>query len=189
MRIHEHTDTLLVLTGIPGRRVWMIVFTGFGLLLTGALAYVAYLLYKEYGGLVWPHLALGFGLLIAQGILWTGIITLALGRLTLILDTTQGTGEYRVRSPIVDAGTPCRFKLEHIDSIAIERSRECRPGRLGHAEEQAVVHRLRLRLTHPRRAITLDETENNQLVRLEELGKHVAEFLGKTPMKVDHSAR
>ncbi len=188
MRIHRQTDSLLVLTGIPGRRVWMIVLTGFGLLLTGVLIYFAHLFYKEHDGLAWPHLALSFGLLIAQVILWTGIITLALGRLTLILDSTLGTGEYRVRSPIVEAGTPCKFKLEHIDSVAIETSRESRPGRLNHAEEQAVVHRLRLRLTHPRRAITLDETENNQLARLEELAKQVAAFLGKTSVKVDESA-
>jgi len=188
MQIREQTESLLVLSGIPGRRVWMIVLTGFGVFLTAALVYFAYLFYREHGGFVWPHLALGFGLLIAQVILWTGIITLAVGRLTLILDTTLGTGEYRVRSPFVEAGTPCKFKLEHIDSIAVETSREGRPGRLDHAEEQAVVHRLRLRLTHPRRAITLDETENNRLARLEELGTRVAEFLGKTPVKVDYSA-
>ena len=188
MRIKQQTDSLLVLTGIPGRRVWMIVLTSFGLLLTGALLYFAYLFYKDYGGLGWPHLALSFGLLIAQVLLWTGILTLAFGRLTLILDTTLGTGDYRVRSPIVDAGMPCQFKLEHIDSLAIETSRESRPGRLDHAGEQAVVHRLRLRLTHPRRAITLDETENNQLARLETLATRVAGFLGKTPVKVDHSA-
>ena len=166
----------------------MIVLTGFGLFLTAALVYFAYLVYKAHGGLVWPHLALGFGLLIAQVIVWTGIITLAVGRLTLILDTTLGTGEYRVRSPFVEAGRPCKFKLEHIDSIAIETSRESRPGRHNHAEEEAVVHRLRLRLVHPRRAITLDETENDRLARLEELATHVAGFLGKTPAKVDHSA-
>lgn len=166
----------------------MLVLTGFGLFLTAVLVCFAYLFYKEHGGWAWPHLALGFGLLIAQVILWTGIITLAVGRLTLILDTTLGTGEYRVRSPIVEAGTPCKFKLEHIDSVAIETSRESRPGRLNHAEEEAVVHRLRLRLTHPQRAITLDETENNRLARLEELATHVAGFLGKTPVRVDHSA-
>jgi hypothetical protein len=188
MRIHEQTDSLLVLTGIPGRRVWMIVLTGFGLFLTGSLTFFAHLFYKEHGGLMWPHLALGIGLLIAQVILWTGIITLVFGRLTLILDTTLGTGEYRVRSPIVDAGRPCKFKLEHIDSIAIETSRENRPGRPNHVDAQAVVHRLRLRLTHPRRAITLDETENNRLARLEELATHVARFLGKTPLKVPYTA-
>ena len=188
MRIREQTDTRLVLTGIPGRRVWMLGLTGFGLVLTAVLLGFAYLLHKAHAGWVWPHLALGFGLLIAQGILWTGIITLAVGRLTLVLDTTLGTGEYRVRSPIVEAGTPCKFKLEHIDSIAIETSRESRPGTLNHAEEEAVVHRLRLRLNHPRRAITLDETENNRLARLETLANHVAGFLGKTPVKLDHSA-
>jgi len=168
--------------------VWMIVLTGFGLLLASALVYFGYLFYKEYDGLGWPHLALSVGLLIAQAILWTGIITLAVGRQALILDTTLGTGEYRVRSPIVEAEKPCKFKLQNVDSIAIETTREWRPGRLEHGEEEAVVHRLRLRLTQPRRAITLDETENHRMERLETLGKRIAGFLGKTLVQVDPGA-
>ena len=188
MRVLSQTDSRLVLTGIPGRRVWMIVCCGLGLFLTLAVGYFAYLLYRARGGLTLPHLPLAVGLLIAQGLFWTGAITLAVGRLTLVIDTTLGTGEYRVRSPIVEAGTSCRFKLDQIDSIVIETSRETRPGLPGHADDDATVHRLRLRLTQPRRAITLDETENNRLARLESLAGRVAHFLGTTPVRVDHDA-
>ena len=166
----------------------MFALVGLGSILTGAVAYFAHWVYQERGGPALPHLALGVGLLIAQVILWTGGITLAVGRQTLILDRTLDTGEYRVRSPIVEAGSPCKFKLQHIDSIAIETTRETRPGRLDHADEEAVVHRLRLRLTQPRRAITLDETENNRLDRLETLARCVAGFLGKTPVRLDRGA-
>jgi hypothetical protein len=182
MRIQKQTDSCLVLTGIPGRRVWMIVLCCFGLLLTVAVGYIAVVLYEERGVLTLAHLPLCIGLLIAQVIFWTGAVTLAVGRLTLILDTTPGVGEYRIRSPIVEAGKPCSFKLEHVDSIALEATNETRPGN----QMDATVHRVRLRLTRPRRAITLDETENNRLERLETLAKQVANFLGKTPVRVDH---
>jgi hypothetical protein len=188
MRVLEQTDSRLLLTGVPGRRVWMFTLVGFGLVLTASVAYFAHLIYQARGGLALPHIPLSIGLLIAQVILWTGGITLAVGRQTLILDTTLGTGEYRVRSPIVEAGKPCQFKLQNVDSIAIETTKEARPGRLDHSEEEAVVHRLRLRLTQPRRAITLDETENNRLERLETLAGRVAGFLGKTVVRVDHGA-
>jgi hypothetical protein len=188
MKLLSQTDLRLVLTGIPGRRVWMIVCCGLGLFLTVAVGYIANLLYEVRGGLTLPHLPLAIGLLIAQGLFWTGVVTLAVGRLTLVLDTTLGTGEYRVRSPIVEAGKPCRFQLEQIDSVVIETSRETRPGRPGHADEDVTVHRLRLRLTQPRRAITLDETENNRLARLESLAGQVADFLGKTPEHVNPDA-
>lgn len=188
MTLLSQTDSRLVLSGIPGRRVWMIACCCLGLLLTVAVGYFATRLYEDRGGLTLQHLPLAVGLLIAQGLLWTGVITLAVGRLTLVLDTALGTGEYRVRSPIVEAGKPCCFRLEHIDSIAIETSREARPGRAGYADEVVWVHRLRLRLTQPRRAITLDETENNRLARLESLAGHVAAFLGKTPDRVGPDA-
>jgi hypothetical protein len=188
MKVLSQTGSRLVLAGIPGRRVWMIVCCGLGLFLTVTVGYIANLLYKDRGGLSLPQLPLAIGLLIGQGLFWTGVVTLAVGRRTLILDTTLGTGEYRVRSPFVEAGKPCRFQLDQIDSIVIETSKEIRPGLPGHADDDATVHRLRLRLTQPRRAITIDETENNRLARLESLAEHVAGFLGRTPERVNCDA-
>jgi hypothetical protein len=165
----------------------MLVCAGCGLLLTAALAWFAHHIYDDCGGLAWPHLPLSVGLLIAQVILWTGVITLLTGRLTLVLDKTLGTGDYRVCSPIVDAGEPCTFKLEDIHTLAIETQTEERPGAADHSLHEVTVHRLRLRLNRPRRAITLDETENNRTARLEELADRVAAFLGTKPVRVDHA--
>ena len=64
-----------------------------------------------------------------------------------------------------------------IDSILIETSNEGGSDGEGFNNK---VYRLRLRLTRPRVAITLDETQNNRLARLELLAGRVAEFLGKT---------
>jgi hypothetical protein len=185
MKVKQQTNSRMVLTGIPGGRVGIIALTLLGILLTAGVGFFAVVIYKEYKGVAWPHLPLLLGFLIAQVLFWTGVITLAVGRLTLILDTATGTGEYRVKSPIVDAGSPCTFKLENVHSVTIETATESRPRRPGHASF-ATVHRARLRLNRPRRAITLDETENNQLHRLETVAQKVASFLGKTLERIDY---
>ena len=186
MHITEQTDSRLVLSGVPGRRIWMIFLTVLGLVLTGAVCFFSVALFNEFDGLGLPHIALAFGLLIAQGLFWTGAVTLAVGRLTLILDKTEGRGEYRVKSPILEAGRPCKFKLDDVDSLTVETTRERRPGREGHANHDATVHRARLRLKKPRRVIVLDETENNRLERVEGVAQPVAEFLGKTVKRIQH---
>lgn len=181
MHILEQNDTQLVLAGIPGGRFWMIVLAGIGLLLTGAIGAFAVAMYHQEGGLAWPHFPLSIGILIGQGLFWTGCITLVIGRQRLILDKAAGTGTYQVRSPIVDVGKPCSFKLAHVKDITLETRTETRPGRPGHAEGEATVHQVRLRLNKPRRAIVLDETEHGKLDRLNALAGRVAEFLGQAP--------
>jgi len=42
MRIKLQTDSCLVLVGVPGQRVWMIVFAGVGVLLTSTFGAFAY---------------------------------------------------------------------------------------------------------------------------------------------------
>lgn len=167
----------------------MIALACIGLLLTGAFGAFALMLHKEHHGMVGSHLPLGLGVLIGQALFWTGVITLAIGRQTLVLDSILGTGEYKVRSPIVDVGKSCRFKLKHVHSVTIETTKETRPGRSGHADVDATVHRVRLRLNKPRRAITLDETEHGHLDRLEELAQQVAAFLGQSPAHMDDQSR
>ena len=186
MKVQQQTNSRMVLTGIPGRRVWMIALTCLGVILTAGVGFFAVVIYNEYQGIAWPHLPLALVFFIAQALFWTGVITLAVGRLTLILDAATGTGEYRVKSPIVDAGRPCKFKLDHIHSVTIETATESRPGRPGHADTIARVHRARLRLNKPRRAITLDETENDRINRVETVAQEVATFLGKTLERIDH---
>ncbi len=185
MKVKQQTNSRMVLTGIPGRRVWMIALTSLGVFLTAGVGFFAVVIYREYDGIAWLHLPLLLGLLIAQTLFWTGLITLAVGRLMLILDADTGTGEYRVKSPIVDAGRPCTFKLDNVHSVTIETSTESRPGRPGHADTIATVHRARLRLNNPRCAITLDETENDRLDRVESVAQKVASFLCKTLERID----
>jgi hypothetical protein len=185
MQIKEHTESRMVLTGIPGHCLWMIVLTGLGLLLTTGICWFVVMVYEEHQGIAWPHLPLALGLLVAQAFLWTGVITLAVGRLMLILDTASGTGEYRVKSPIVDAGRSCVFKLENVQSVTIETTTESRLDRPGHADTVVTVHRARLRLKQPRRTITFDETEHDRLDRLESVAQDVASFLGKTLERID----
>lgn len=167
----------------------MVACVGIGLLLTVAAGWFASVLYQQERGLAFGHFPLGLGILVGQAILWTGVVTLAIGRVVLVLDTGSGTGEYRVRSPIVDAGEPCAFKLEDIQDIFIETAREIQPRGPDRIERQVTVHRLRLRLSNPRRAITLDETQNDRLVRLQKLADRVAGFLGRTPTYSQPSQR
>ncbi len=177
----------MVLAGIPGRAVWMVFCAGVGLLISGVCGAFSWMIYHEGGGLGFAHLPLGFGFLMGQAFLWIGLVTLAVGRMVLVLDTSTGTGEYRVRSPIIEAGKPCRFRLEDIDSIALETHVEDRTRGPDRAAGPVTVHRLRLRLNHPRRAIVLDETQNGRVERLEILGGRVAGFLGRPILRDDES--
>ena len=179
MYVKSQTDTRLELAGIPGRRIWMIVLCVFGLAFTAAPIWFMTMMYQENDGWSWSFLPLSVGVLIGQGLFWTGAVTLAVGRLSLVLDTTSGTGEYEVNSPVIEVGKPCRFNLENVDSVVIESTSEWRPGHDDRLDTTAKVVRAKLRISSPRRAILLDETENNQLQRVESVAETVATFLGK----------
>ncbi|MEM8680258.1 MAG: hypothetical protein AAGF97_13000 [Planctomycetota bacterium] len=178
MRIKQQSISRMILTGIPGGRWGILALTLVGALLTAGAGGFAWLVYQQYAGLAWPHIPIGIGLLIAQFLFWTGAVTLAVGQLTLILDLASGQGEYRVISPIVDAGKPCRFELQHVQSVTVETSTESRPRSPGQFGEAHVV-RARLRLNKPRRAITLDESENGRVAQITRLAEEVASFLDK----------
>ena len=166
MRVLRRTDEQLILGGVPGGRRWMVVLVVFGLAASAAAGFFAKVTYDEAGGLSLAHLPLAFG------------------RLRLDLNLATGRGEYQVRSPIIEAGKSANFDLKHVDSVSLERSTEWRPGREDGPETEATVWRARLRLTKPRRAIVLDETENNRLERVEAVAQEVADFLGK-PLERD----
>ena len=179
MYIQSETDSHLVLVGIPGRRIWMIVLCGCGALITTGAVALIWMTYQASGGWRWSFLPLSIGVLIGQGLFWIGAITLGVGRLTLVLDSSTWTGDYQVRSPVIEVGKPCSFKLEHVDSVIVEATNEWRPGHDDRPETTATVQRAILRIKSPRRSITLDETENNRNERVESLAKSVAAFLGK----------
>lgn len=184
MRVTHRSDDELVLSGVPGGRVWMVVLVVFGLAATAAAVYFLFAVSIEAGGWTAALLPLAFGVVLAQVFFWTGAVTLAVGRLALRLDRASGRGAYEVRSPIVEAGKPTEFELRHAHSVSLERTTEWRPGRNGGGDSRATVWRARLRLNKPRSAIVLDETENNRLDRVEGVATEVAEFLG-VPLERD----
>ena len=106
-----------------------------------------------------------------------GLVTLAIGRMRLVFDRVAGNASYDVYSPVIDVGKPCSFRLEEIDSVAIERHEEARPQSDDQGSFPAKVCRARLRVRKPSRAIVLDETENGQERRVCAVAEAVAEWL------------
>ncbi|QDT67777.1 hypothetical protein MalM25_06810 [Planctomycetes bacterium MalM25] len=182
MRVTHNTADRLVLQGTPGGMHWMFFMLLFGVTAMAMCAWFAYTVAVETGNYV-PILPLAIGFLFGLVFAWMGATTLIVGRLKLTLDRLHEHGEYEVNSPIIEAGKPCRFHFKAIDSLVIESTFEARHKTNDTANFDARVSRLRLRLTKPRRAITLDETQNGQEQRLEKLGAEVAEWLGFEPPK------
>ena len=183
--VKSQTDTRLELAGIPGRRIWMIAICAFGVLATAGAVWFMWMASRESdSGWSWSFLPLSFGVLIGQGFFWIGAITLAVGRMSLVLDNTSGTGDYDVRSPVIEVGKPCHFKLANVNSVALEATSEWRPGHGDGPETTAKVLRAKLRITKPRRSIVLDETENGRVERVEKVAAAVANFLDK-PLQRD----
>ncbi len=177
MNLVESTAERLVLRGTPGGRLAVMALTAIGLALTAAIGYFAFALYDASKGLAWGHLPLALGLGIGQLLFWAGAVTLAVGRLSLVLDRATGEGVYSVRSPIIDAGRPCRFRLENIARLEMTATEEARPEVGDGARFDATVVKLRLLVSRPRCAITLDETQNGNVQRIEKLRDAVANWL------------
>lgn len=188
MRIVEHTPQRLRLRGVPGGAVWMFFSLVLGLTtmaMSSWFAWASVTVSKSY----LPVIPLGLGFL--MGILFTsiGFLSLVFGRLTLTLDRVTGTGAYEVRSPVVDAGKPCRFELSQIHSVRLERSvlagsrndtnNELLTDRQGSAKFCTAV----LRITPRRRKIILDETQNGREQRVSKVAQGVSDWL-KLPLEV-----
>lgn len=179
MKITEQTTDRLVLSGTPGGRSAMAAFLAVGLVIS--VAAVALGLHEwrrgNHTALIW----LGIGLLVGQAMFWAGAITLAVGRERLELDRATGRGTYAVVSPIVEVGArPFEFDLASVDSVSfemrLERRASSRPG--GGSVHSVEVWRARLRTRSPRRAVTLDESQNGNDTRVRTLAEAVARFLG-----------
>lgn len=177
MKVIESSAQRLVLRGTPGGRIAVMAMTAIGLALTGAFGYFAAAIYDASNGLSWGHLPLALGVGIGQLLFWVGAVTLAVGRVLLVLDRGAREGVYDVRSPIIDAGEPCRFRLEDIAHLEMTATEEARPRTVDGAGFDATVVRLRLLLNRPRRAITLDETQNGNVERIERLRDAVSAWL------------
>ncbi len=176
MRIVENTTGRLVLKGTPGSFLWMVFATLLGVVVMAACGWFAWVSVGESGGYL-KLVPLGIGFLMGLAFLLIGLVTLAVGRMRLVLNRVSGEGEYDVYSPVIDVGKPCSFRLEDIDSVAIERHEEDRPNSDQRGSFPAKVCRARLRLRKPRRAIVLDETENGQERRVQGVAEKVGEWL------------
>jgi hypothetical protein len=176
MRIVENTTERLVLKGTPGSVHWMVFATLLGVAVMVASAWFAWVSVRETNGYL-QLIPLGIGFLMGIAFFLIGLVTLAVGRMRLVLDRVTGRGSYEVYSPVLDVGKPCSFRLEAIDSVAIERHEEARPHNDEHGSFPAKVCRARLRVRKPRRVIVLDETQNNQERRVQAVAEAVAGWL------------
>ena len=176
MQIVENTTERLVLKGKPGSVHWMVFTTLLGVAVMAASGWFAWVSVKETGGYL-QLIPLGIGFLMGGAFFLIGLVTLAVGRMRLVLDRVSGNGSYDVYSPVIDVGKPCSFRLEEIDSVAIERHEEARPHNDDHGSFPAKVCRARLRVRKPRRVIVLDETENGQDRRVQAVAEGVAGWL------------
>ncbi|WP_145285856.1 hypothetical protein [Pirellulimonas nuda] len=172
MRIVENTTERLVLKGTPGGALATLL----GAAVVAATGWFAWVCVGEAGGYL-QLIPLGFGSLMGVALFSVGLLTLAAGRVRLVLDRRTGDASYDVYSPVIDVGKPCSFRLEEIHSVAIERHEEARPHHDDHGAFPAKVCRARLRLRKPRRAIVLDETENGQERRVRAVAETVAGWL------------
>ncbi|MEM9657704.1 MAG: hypothetical protein AAF961_05015 [Planctomycetota bacterium] len=176
MRIVENTNERLVMQGTPGGVRWMVFAALLGMAVMAATGWFARTSVHEtdqYFQLV----PLGIGFLMGTALLLIGLLTLALGRMRLILDRVTGNGNYDVYSPIIDVGKPCAFRLDAIDGVNVERREETRHGNDAGGSFPAKICLARLRIRQPRRAIVLDETENGQERRVQAVAQKVAEWL------------
>lgn len=177
MRIVENNAERLVLKGVPGSLRWMLFAALLGLGLMASTGWFAWVLVEETGGYL-QAIPLGIGFLLGSVFFLMGVVTLALGRMQLVLDRESDQGSYKVCSPVVDVGKPCSFRLGAIDSVTVERQEEDRPHIADRGNFPAKVCRVRLRIRSPRRAIVLDETENGRDRRVEAIAEEVATWLG-----------
>lgn len=176
MRVIENTADRLILKGTPGSIRWMIFASLLGASVMCASAWFGSVVVQETGNYL-ALIPLGIGFAMGLGFFAIGVLTLTVGRMRLEFNRVSGEGTYDVFSPVVDVGTPCQFRLEHIDGIALERQVEVRRGGESTGNFQAKVCRARLRLRKPRRAITLDETENGHDLRVQSIVEVVAVWL------------
>ena len=176
MRIVENTPERLVLKGTPGSVLWMVFATLLGVAVMTACGWFAWVTMREAVGHL-QLIPLAIGCLLGAACFLIGLVTLAIGRMRLVLDRVTGNGSYEVYSPVVDVGKPCSFRLEEIDSVAIERQEEARPHNDNVGSFPAKVCRARLLIRRPRRAVVLDETENGQERRVQAVAEAVAAWL------------
>ncbi|MGK0189552.1 MAG: hypothetical protein ACI9R3_005369 [Verrucomicrobiales bacterium] len=123
-------------------------------------------------------LPLGIGMLIGLVLFGVGVVQL-FAKERLVLDRSTGRGTYESNSPIVTTEKPFKFKIENVNSVVITMETvEINVSLDGLGRSEAKVCKAVLRVNKPRRAVTLDETQNGRTQRVSAVAEHVAEFLG-----------
>jgi len=179
VKVSFQSKERLKLEGIPGGLSWLLFASALGLLITVVSGTLALQHFREEGIGVGVIMC-GLGAALGQVFFWTGALTIAIGRESLELDkAASGRGKYRSRSPVVTRPKPFDFDLMDIQSVTLERFSERHRGGNGRGgSSQVEIYRCRLLVRNPRRAVTLDETSNQQDERVKALAKRVADFLG-----------
>ncbi|MEM0927092.1 MAG: hypothetical protein AAGJ83_13705, partial [Planctomycetota bacterium] len=176
MKVVENTSERMILEGTPGSVRWMVFTMLLGITVMAAAGGFIWVTVRESYGYL-QLIPLGMGFLFGVAFFLVGLVTLAMGRMRLVLDREQGSGIYEVFSPVIDVGRPCSFDLDSIESVTVEREKWQRSKSERHSDSTEFC-RVRLRIRRPRRAITLDETQNGRDERIHLLASTVADWLG-----------
>ena len=125
-------------------------------------------------------LPVGTGIVIGLALFGVGVVQL-FARERLVLDRSTGRGTYESNSPIVTTEKPFKFKLENVNSVVISQENvETHVAGIEPGMSESKVCKAVLRVSKPRRAVTLDETQNGRTQRVSAVAEQVAGFLGKT---------
>jgi len=179
VKIQHQSESKLTLGGVAGTLRWMIALIVIGDGIAMACGAFAWIVWNAEGPGMYL-LPLGIGALIGLALFGVGVVQL-FARERLVLDRATGRGTYESNSPIVATGKPFKFKLADVDSVVMTTETvetHASVGRPGIGETK--VRQAVLRVTKPRRAVTLDETQNGRTERVTAIADQVARFLGKT---------
>lgn len=179
MKIQQQSETRIVLGGVAGTLRWMMALALIGSGIVAACCSFGWTLWNEEGAGMFL-LPIGTGILIGLALFAVGVVQL-FAREKLVLDRSTGRGAYESNSPIVTTGKPFKFKLENVDSVVItEETIETHMAAGEPGMSESKVCKATLRVTKPRRAVTLDETQNGRIQRVTSIAEQVSKFLGKT---------
>ncbi len=177
MRVIERHATRLVLGGIPHGAGWPTLGVAMGILFASVFGTLCA---RHLGQSQWyaaSMTALGTGL----GVLFLVVCAdILLQRERLELDRTLQRGAYRLSSLIRGEIKSFEFPLERVAGVSLERFMQSTGGKSGFPVRAL---RARLLLDKPRRAILLDETQNQKNARIESIAGLTAEFLGVEPKR------
>jgi|TARA_B110000914_G_scaffold219960_1_gene229321 hypothetical protein len=179
MKIQHQTKTKLELGGVAGTLRWMVALLLIGGAIMTSCGIFALKLWQEEGPVMFL-VPVGSGVLIGLALFGVGLVQLFASE-RLILDRSAGRGSYESNSPIVTTEKPFKFKLTSINSIVITQETVEAPVALTQSGmSESTVCKAVLRVTKPRRAVTLDETQNGRVERVTKIAEQVADFLGET---------